>query len=144
MTASGSSGENPSLEVLPVEVRSTAIVLSNGEVMWARQDAEAALRAIRTAGGRILGLDLRSDGPGTIPQRGVPTEIPWTDCSSATSEEALVLALDDLGAIADRFPDHPWVLVTWERAPTLGLQPRESSSPSDRGVVCRAQLDPRA
>ena len=113
MTASGAAAQPPKLGSLPDEVRATAIVLSNGEVMWARGDAPAALRAIAAAGERILGLDLRSDGPGSTPRPGVATEIPWADCGSATSEEALEIALAALESVGDEHPDYPWVLVTW-------------------------------
>src|SRR5690606_15105567 len=76
VTASGAAAEPPKVGSLPDEVRAAAIVLPNGEVMWARGDAPAALRAIAATGERILGLDLRSDGPGSSPRPGLATEIP--------------------------------------------------------------------
>lgn len=113
MTASGAAAEPAKLRSLPDEVRAAAIVLPNGEVMWARGDAPAALRAIAATGERILGLDLRRDGPGITPRRGVATEIPWADCGSATYKDALRLALAALESIGDEHPEHRWVLVTW-------------------------------
>jgi hypothetical protein len=113
VTASGAAPEAPKLRSLADDVRASAIVLPNGEVMWARGDAPAALRAVAATGERILGLDLRSDGPGSTPRPGVATEIPWADCGSASSADALRLALAALESIGDEHPEHRWVLVTW-------------------------------
>ena len=109
----GAAAEPRKLGYLPDAVRAAAIVLPNGEVMWARGDAPAALLAIASTGGRILGLDLRSDDPGNTLQRGVATEIPWADWGSATSEDALRLALAALDSVGDQHPEHQWVMVTW-------------------------------
>lgn len=128
--AGGAAAEPPRLQCLPNEVRADAIVLSNGEVVWARGDAPAALQAIAATGGRILGLDLRSDGSGSTPRPGVATEIPWADCRPAKSEEALELALAALDSIGDQHPEHQWVLVTWEQGPSL---PRVAFSQHDDG-----------
>jgi hypothetical protein len=140
VTASGAAAEPRKLGSLPDEVRAAAIVLSNGEVMWARGDAPAALRAIAGTGDRILGLDLRSDGPGRTPRPGIATEIPWADCGSATSEEALGLALAALDSVGDELPDHQSVLVTWAQGPSL---PRVALSQHDDGwwaecLICGA------
>ena len=118
----------------------SAIVLSNGEVMWARGDAPAALRAIAATGGRILGLDLRSDGPGSSPRSGLATEIPWADCGSANSDGALGLALAALDSVGDEHPEHQWVLATWAQVPSL---PKMVLSEHDDGwwaecLVCGA------
>jgi hypothetical protein len=102
------------LQGLPDEVRSNAVVLPNGEVMWTRSDAAAALLAIAAAGGHILGLDLRSDGRGSASRPEVPTEIPLADCSSATADDAPGVALAALDSAEGDHPEHPWVLVTWK------------------------------
>jgi hypothetical protein len=107
------------LQGLPDEVRSNAVVLPSGEVMWARPDAQAALHGIAAAGGQILGLDLRSDGPGSTPGPGVATEIPWADCSSSTADDALGVALTALLSAGGDYPEHPWVLVPWKPSPLL-------------------------
>lgn len=110
----GNLGDTTRLDGLPDEVRSAAVVLSNGEAMWARQDTAAAVRAIAATGARILGLDLRSDGPGSTPSRGVSTEIPWVDCGEAGTDESLQVALTALRSIGTESPAYRWVLVTWK------------------------------
>lgn len=105
----------PVLSRLPEDVRSRAIQLPNGEVMWARQDAPAALRAITETGGRVLGLDLRSNGPGpAISTACLATEIPLVAYGSTDAAEALCIALSVLSAVEAEHPEYPWVLVTWD------------------------------
>lgn len=133
------------LQGLPDDVRSSAIVLPNGEVMWTREDARAALGALTATGARILGLDLRSDGPGSTARAGVATEIPWADCSAAAGDDGLRQALVALDVAEGEHPQYPWVLVTWERGVSL---PKVALSDHEDGwwaecVICGAWVSMR-
>ena len=54
----------PDLSFVRDELATSAVVLSNGEVMWPRDQAGAVVDAICYSGRAVLGLDLRSDGDG--------------------------------------------------------------------------------
>lgn len=57
----------------------------------------------------ICEATVRAAAPGQVSRR----RFPWADCGSATSEEALGLALAALDPVGDEHPEHQWVLVTW-------------------------------
>ena len=109
------AADSPALQELPEQVRATALGLAGGEVMWSRSQAHAAIRGLAESGALIVGLDLRSDGPGGSRDPSVATEIPWTVCRSIAIDEAAREALAGVEAAWDDYPDHPWILITWSR-----------------------------
>lgn len=107
------------LSALPDRVRSRAIVLDNGEVMWPFDAVAEAITSVAAAGGLVLGLDLRSDGPRSERQ-GLATEVPiaefkpsgiGSDRTDAMNEALTALRspmVIDLVAVG-----YAWVLLTW-------------------------------
>jgi hypothetical protein len=107
------------LSALPDRVRSTAIVLDNGEVMWPFDAVVEAITSLADAGGLVLGLDLRSDGP-QVGRQGLATEVPVADFkpsgNGADRIDAMNAALAVLRSpmVIDLVADgYAWVLITW-------------------------------
>ena len=107
------------LRALPDRVRSTAIVLDNGEVMWPFDAAVEAITSVAAAGGLVLGLDLRSDGP-QVERQGLATEVPVAEFTpsgnGAYRIDAMNEALTALRSpmVIDLVSDgYAWVLITW-------------------------------
>lgn len=66
-------------------------VTSRREVMWPFDGAEASIEALAAARRVILGLDLRSDGPGAegeAPKR-LATELPWESFNPSNPANAV-------------------------------------------------------
>lgn len=78
----------------------------NGETMWAREHAEAALRALVEAGCTIDGIDFREYLPG-----GGAFEAFWE--SVPQGDENLTDAVAALQAGLEEYEELPWVLVTY-------------------------------
>jgi len=145
------AADSPPLAELPEKVRATALGLARGEVMWSRGDAHAAITGLAASGALILGLDLRSDGPGGSHDPNVATEIPWTVCRSGAIAEAAREAHAGVEAAWDDYPDHPWMLITWSRdspPSTAGARSRtteladparEASGCSPRATACNGR-----
>jgi hypothetical protein len=97
------------LDQLSALVRDTAIILDNGEVMWAFADAATAVDDLADAGLRILGLDARNPVDDAR-----ATEVPLSISSSTDLEHArrqahLTLArAQEVTGWAE-----PLILITW-------------------------------
>lgn len=101
---------------LPNRLDLIARVACNGEVMWARSHAHAALRALSSAGFNILGLDLRKFPPG-----GGTHEAPWSSLEAADLTTHLDAARESLnGALQSDLIGYPWVLITYSSAARSG------------------------
>jgi len=125
--AAGKNGQTDAmpdadLSFLPEEYQRQAIrTKGSGEVMWPRQVAADVIQALAASGRVVLGLDLRSDGPGETAS-GLATEIPWssvgvTSGDRITPEMARDAALAALErpALAE-MAGYDWVLITWTDA----------------------------
>jgi len=94
-----------------MDLRTSAIVLDNGEVMWPRELGPAVIDAISNSGRIVLGLDLRSDGDGE-PAPGLDTEVPLFDNKGAALDQSQMAAHEALDP--SLLPEYRWVLVTWD------------------------------
>jgi hypothetical protein len=96
VTASGAAAEPPKLNCLPTEVRADAIVLSNGEVMWARGDAPAALHRLPLGVGDVVA---RVVGTSDIGRARGAVAGPATRRDSRSADEGLAIQRQELGGI---------------------------------------------
>ena len=107
------------LSALPDRVRSRAIVLDNGEVMWPFDAVVETVTSMAAAGGLVVGLDLRSDGPRSECQ-GLATEVPVAEFKPSGIGSDRIDAMNEalaalrspmvIGLVADGYA---WVLITW-------------------------------
>jgi hypothetical protein len=101
------------LSDLAARVRSSAIVLDNGEVMWPFDDAADAINELARSGRVILGLDARDRH-----DAGLATEVPISSIKpageAADVEHGRQAAIEALGR-AERVTGwaQPNLLVTW-------------------------------
>lgn len=100
----------PDLAALPLAVRRTARIFSNGEVAWPNEDAAAAINALASNGHVILGLDART----LFPDGGV-MEVPISagHRHSGVETSAERARLDALDALPLAKAEGTHVLVTW-------------------------------
>lgn len=100
----------PDLAALPLGVRRTAHISSNGEVAWPNEDAEAAINALAGNGHVILGLDAWT----LFPDGGV-MEIPISagHRHSGVEDPAERGRLDALDALPLAKTEGTHVLITW-------------------------------
>jgi hypothetical protein len=97
---------------LPRGLDLIARVACNGEAMWARSHADAALEALSSAGFEILGLDLRKYPPG-----GGTYEAPWSSLDADDMTSNLNAARESLkAALESELVEYPWVLITYRNA----------------------------
>lgn len=96
------------LDRLSPDVRISAIVLDNGEVMWPFEQAHRAIDDLTDTGCKILGLDARN------PTDDGPTEVALSDSSSMGLEDARAdahTAIDRAEGVTNW--TRPHILVTW-------------------------------
>ena len=106
------------LSFLPEDHQLQAIRTSSGEVMWPRRMASDVVQVLAANGRVVLGLDLRSDGTGTIPT-GFATEVPWSNASRVHGDRLSPEVARDEALSALQRPDlaemdgYDWVLISW-------------------------------
>lgn len=94
-------------------------MLDNGEVMWPFDAAVEAITSVAAAGGLVLGLDLRSDGP-QVERQGLATEVPVAELTPSGNGADRIDAMNEaltavrspmvIDLVADGYA---WVLITW-------------------------------
>ena len=94
-------------------------MLDNGEVMWPFDAVVETVTSMAAAGGLVVGLDLRSDGPRSECQ-GLATEVPVAEFKPSGIGSDRIDAMNEalaalrspmvIGLVADGYA---WVLITW-------------------------------
>ncbi len=91
--------------MLSAELRSTAGVEANGEVLCPLSDAPAVINALAESGRLVLGLDLRSYSDDGSFYENAWSFYDGTDVMAARDSALLALSRADLPG--------DWVLITW-------------------------------
>ncbi|MCE4026012.1 hypothetical protein LXM50_08505 [Microbacterium sp. Au-Mic1] len=93
------------LDLVPASVKQTAMVETNGEVLWPLAHAVEALDALARAGLVVLGLDVRK-----YDEDGRFIEVAW---SAYDGEDPMKAREHGLTALSRVDIPGDWVLVTW-------------------------------